>query len=306
MDLKQLEVFVAVAKYNSFSKAAKELFLTQPTVSAHIQNLEKNLDTVLVNRNNKVITLTKAGEILYEHAIYILNNCKKAVYDIKEYSGKIEGVIDIACSSIPEAYILPDFLKSFYSSYPNVKFSISRYDSQDAISEILNERISFGFVGSKINNKQIEYVDLIDDELVLITPIDLVIENKDNYIDVEKLNDLKFIMRKDGSGTQSIIINKLKSHKISVNSLDTIAYVESNESIKEMVKLGLGVSFVSYNSVIDYINLRKVRFYKIKNINFDRKFYFIYSKKKAFTPLEYRFLDGICDYFNINIQKKDK
>lgn len=306
MDLKQLEVFVAVAKYNSFSKAAKELFLTQPTVSAHIQNLEKNLDTVLVNRNNKIITLTKAGEILYEHAIYILNNCKKAIYDIKEYSGKIEGIIDIACSSIPETYILPDFLKDFYSDYPNVKFSISRYDSQDAISEILNERISFGFVGSKINNKQIEYVDLIDDELVLITPIDLVLENENNYIDLNQLNNLKFIMRKDGSGTQSIVIDKLKSHKFPVSSLDTIAYVESNESIKEMVKLGLGVSFVSYNSVIDYINLKKVRFYKVKNINFDRKFYFIFSKKKTFTPLEYKFLDGICDYFNINITKKDK
>ncbi|RGX12272.1 selenium metabolism-associated LysR family transcriptional regulator [Paraclostridium sordellii] len=304
MDLKQLEVFVAVAKYNSFSKAAKELFLTQPTVSAHIQNLEKNLDTVLVNRNNKVITLTKAGEILYEHAIYILNNCKKAIYDIKEYSGKIEGVIDIACSSIPEAYILPDFLKNFYSDYPNVKFSISRYDSQDAISEILNERISFGFVGSKVNNKQVEYIDLIDDELVLITPFDLIIENEDNYIDLDKLSDLKFIMRKDGSGTQSLLINKLKSHKIPINNLDTIAYVESNESIKEMVKLGLGVSFVSYTSVIDYINLRKVRYYKIKNLNFDRKFYFIYSRKKTFTPLEYKFLDGVFDYFNIN--KKDK
>ncbi len=301
MDLKQLEVFVAVAKYNSFSKAAKELFLTQPTVSTHIQNLEKNLDTVLVNRNNKVITLTKSGEILYEHAIYILNNCKKAIYDIKEYSGKIEGVIDIACSSIPETYILPDFLKDFYSSYPNVKFSISRYDSQDAICEILNERISFGFVGSKINNKQIKYVDLIEDELVLITPIDLVLENENNYIELNQLNKLKFIMRKDGSGTQSLVIDKLKSHKFEVNNLNTIAYVESNESIKEMVKLGLGVSFVSYKSVTDYINLKKVRFYKIKNINFDRKFYFIFSSKKTFNPLEYKFLNRICDYFNINI-----
>ena len=113
MDLKQLEIFVAVAKYQSFSKAAKELFLTQPTISAHIQNLEKELGTILVNRNNKIITLTRQGEILFEHAIYILNNCKRAIYDIKEYEGKIEGAIDIACSSIPETYVLPDFLKSF-------------------------------------------------------------------------------------------------------------------------------------------------------------------------------------------------
>ena len=137
MDVKQLEAFVAVAKYKSFSKAARELFLTQPTVSAHIQNLEKELDAVLFNRNNKCITLTKSGEILLENAVSILNNCKKAIYDIKEYSGKIEGLIDIASSSIPETYILPDFIKSFSSKYPDVKFSISHYDSQYAISEIL-------------------------------------------------------------------------------------------------------------------------------------------------------------------------
>ncbi len=107
-----------------------------------------------------------------------MNNCKRAIYDIKEYSGKIEGIIDIACSSIPETYILPDFMKSFSMSYPDVKFSISHYDSQYAISEILNERISFGLVGSKINNPQIEYLDLLDDELVLITPSDFKIDNK--------------------------------------------------------------------------------------------------------------------------------
>ncbi|MGL5718512.1 MAG: selenium metabolism-associated LysR family transcriptional regulator [Paraclostridium sp.] len=300
MDLKQLEVFVAVAKYQSFSKAAKELFLTQPTVSAHIQNLEKELNTVLVNRNNKVITLTKPGQILYEHAIYILNNCKKAIYDIREYEGKIEGIIDIACSSIPETYILPDFLKSFSNDFKNVKFNISHYDSNYAISEILNDRSSFGFVGSKSTNKQVEYIDLIDDELVLITPYDMEIENYDGFIDFKDLLDLKFIMRKEGSGTQSLIVNKFKDYDLNINQLNTIAYVESNEAIKEMVKLGLGVSFVSYTSAIDFITLNKVKFYRVNNVKFDRKFYFIYSKKKTFTPLESKFLDSIFEYFNIN------
>lgn len=300
MDLKQLEIFVAVAKYQSFSKAAKELFLTQPTVSAHIQNLEKELGSVLVNRNNKLITLTRPGEILFEHAIYILNNCKRAVYDIKEYEGKIEGIIDIACSSIPETYILPDFLKSFSSDYPDVKYNISHYDSKYAISEILNERISFGLVGSLIKNDQIEYIDLVDDELVLITPNNTSIKSNDGFIDLDDLISLNFIMRKEGSGTQTLVESKLKRHKFNINQLNTIAYIESNEAIKEMVRLGLGVSFVSYSSAIDYITLNKVKFFRIKNISFDRNFYFIYSKKKTFTPLENKFLDSICDYFNVN------
>lgn len=299
MDFKQLEVFVAVSKHQSFSKAARELFLTQPTVSSHIQNLEKELDTILVNRNNKNITLTKSGEILYNHAIYILNNCKKAVYDIKEYAGKIEGIIDLACSSIPETYILPNFLKSFSSTYPDVKFSISHYDSQYAISEILNERVSFGLVGSKINNNQIEYMDLVDDELVLITPFDLELPNINGFIDINELINLKLIMRKEGSGTRNLILNTLKQNNFSIDKLNILAHVESNESIKEMVRLGLGVSFISYSSCIDYLNSNKIRYYKINNMEFKRKFYFVYSKKKIFNPLEDKFLTKLCEYFKL-------
>jgi DNA-binding transcriptional LysR family regulator len=299
MDFKQLEVFIAVSKHQSFSKAARELFLTQPTVSSHIQNLERELDTILVNRNSKNITLTKSGEILYDHAIYILNNCKKAIYDIKEYAGKIEGIIDIACSSIPETYILPDFLKNFSTNYPDVRFSISHYDSQYAISEILNERISFGLVGSKVNNPQIEYIDLIDDELVLITPSDLNIDAENEFIDINELYDLKFIMRKEGSGTRNLILNTLEKNNFAIDKLNILAHVESNESIKEMVRLGFGVSFISYASCIDYLYSNKINFYRIKNVNFTRKFYFIYSKKKIFNPLEDKFKKSICDYFEV-------
>lgn len=299
MDLKQLEVFVAVVKHQSFSKASRELFLTQPTVSAHIQNLENELETVLVNRSNKTITLTESGKILYEHAIYILNNCKKAIYDIKEYSGKIEGLIDIACSSIPETYLLPGFMKSFSNTYPDVKFSISHYDSRFAISEILDERISFGFVGSKISNPQIKYVNLIDDNLVLITPPDLEIENVDGEIDVSALYDFNFIMRKEGSGTRDLIFKTLKKAGFSTAKLNILAHVESNESIKEMVRQGLGVSFISQISAEEYINSGKLKSYKIKGIDFSRKFYFIYSKKKTFTPLENKFLNELCEYFGL-------
>lgn len=300
MDFKQLEVFVAVCKYQSFSKAARELFLTQPTVSSHIQNLEKELDTVLINRNNKNITLTKSGEILYSHAIKILNNCKKAIYDIKEYSGKIEGIIDIACSSIPESYILPKFIKKFTFHYPDVKFSINNYNSQVVISEILDEKISFGLVGYKPSNNQIQYLDLMDDELVLITPKNILLDNDNGYIDITKLDKLRFIMRKKGSATRNLIISTLKGYNFNVDNLDIIAHVESNNSILEMVKLGLGVSFVSYISVASYLDNNQLNVYKIKNLEFKRKFYFIYSKKKILTPLENKFLYSLYEFFNKN------
>ena len=299
MDFKQLEIFVSVAKHKSFSKAAKELFLTQPTVSSHMQNLESELNTVLINRNNKSVTITEPGKILYAHALEILNTRQKALYNLNEYSGKIEGIIDIACSSIPETYVLPGFLKFFINKYPDVKFNISHYDSQDAINEILDEKISFGFVGSKVNNHQIKYIDLVDDELVLIASKNLEIPNEDGYIDVDDIKNFDFIMRKEGSGTRNLIVKEFEKNKISLDDFNIIAHVENNESIKEMVRIGLGLSFVSYKSAVDYIENNKLSFYKIKNMEFKRNFYFIYSKKKTLTPLEEKFLDGLYKYFGI-------
>jgi LysR family transcriptional regulator, transcriptional activator of the cysJI operon len=299
MDFKQLEIFVAVAKHKSFSKAAKELFLTQPTVSSHIQNLEHELNTVLINRNNKNVTITEPGRILYEHALEILNNRQRALYNLNEYSGKIEGIIDMACSSIPETYILPEFLKFFVNKYPDVKFNISHYDSQDVISEIIDEKISFGFVGSKINNSQINYIDLIDDELVLITSKDLEISNENGYINIEDIKGCNFIMRKEGSGTRNLIVKQFEKNKVSLDDFNIIAHVENNESIKEMVRIGLGLSLVSHRSATDYIESNKINYYKIKNMEFSRNFYFIHSKKKILTPLEEKFIVGLYKYFDI-------
>lgn len=301
MDIKQLEVFVAVAKHKSFSKAARELFLTQPTVSSHIQNLENEMQTILLNRNNKSITLTDSGNILYQHAIVILNDCKKAVYDIKEYSGKIEGSINIVCSSVPEAHLFPNFLNKFCNKYPNITFTINHCDSNLVIPEILSERDSFGIVGSKQKHPHIDYYNLIKDELVLICPPEYDIENDNGYIDIEKLKDLTFIMRKEGSGTRNVILKTLNSSPISLNSLKVRAYVESNNAIIEMVKNGLGSSFVSEISARYLIDKGELKKYRIKDYSFDRNFYFTFSKKKVFTPTEKKFIEYIKNFYKLDL-----
>lgn len=139
------------------------------------------------------------------------------------------------------------------------------------------------------------------DELVLITPKDILLDNDNGYINITKLNNLRFIMRKEGSATRNIIISKLKEYGFNVDNLDIIAHVESNNSILEMVKLGLGASFVSYISVASYLDNNKLNIYKIKNLELKRKFYFIYSKKKILTPLENKFVYNLYEFFNKNI-----
>ena len=300
MDFKQLEVFVCVAKYKSFSKAATNLFLTQPTVSSHIQKLEKELNTTLFERSNKSISLTPSGKILYDNAIIILNNCKKALSDLNDYSNKIDGLIHIGTSSVPETYILPSFINYFHSFYPDVKYNLSHYNSLDVVSEVLDEKIDFGFIGFKPNNNKIKCLDLIEDELVFICSGDISIPNTNGFIDIDKILNFDFIIRKSGSGTHNLMTSSLADNNINIDSLNIIAHVDSNESIKEMVSTGLGVSFISYISAIDYIKSNKINFYRIKENTFKRNFYFIYSKNKFFSPLEQSFFNSVLEFFNIS------
>lgn len=107
-------------------------------------------------------------------------------------------------------------------------------------------------------------------------------------------------MRKEGSATRNLILSTLKEYNFNVDNMNIIAHVESNNSILEMVKLGLGASFVSHISVASYLDNHQLNVYKIKNLEFKRKFYFIYSKKKILTPLENKFLNNLYEFFNKN------
>lgn len=114
MDFRQLETFIEVANLKSFSRAAEKLYITQPTVTNHIQNLEKELGTLLINRSGKNISLTEAGSLLYEYAINIINTCEMAKFDLASYKGRIQGHINIYSSSVPRKHILPNIMVSFF------------------------------------------------------------------------------------------------------------------------------------------------------------------------------------------------
>ena len=296
MDFRQLETFVAVAKLKSFSKAAEYLYLTQPTVSSHILNLEKELNTILVNRSNRNTSLTKAGEILYDYALNIMNLKEGALFKLNEYRGKMVGNIEIASSTIPEQYIVPELISEFNKIYPEVTFSIFHYDSQQVLEGITQGNIDFGIVGAKIPSSQLTYFDLVSDELYLITP------SIPPYDDIDEiaLDDIlkeKFIFREEGSGTRHLVEKVLLDNKLSIGSLNTIAYIENTEAIKQCIRRGMGISFLSKRAVEDEISLKLLRDLKIKGVILSRRFYFVFHKYRTPSPLEKTFQDFVCKYY---------
>lgn len=297
MEFNQLESFIKVVKFKSFSLAAKELYTTQPTVSNNIKNLEKELNTTLLDRNSKTISLTDSGKLFYKYAVELVNIRDKAKFAIADHDCKVEGVIEICASSIPEEYILPYVIKDFSKKYPKVLFSVTHKDSRKVIDSILEGKLNYGIVGAKYYSEVLEYIDFYEDEIVLCLP-----EGERNpwsdkdLLDIKTLFSEKFIFRKPGSGTRRLIEERLSEKGIDLDDLNIISYIDSNEMIKKMVELGLGISFMSKIAVKNECDLKLIKTLRIKGLDLRRNFYFVYNKNRTLPPLVEAFKDFLISW----------
>jgi LysR family transcriptional regulator, transcriptional activator of the cysJI operon len=294
MDIKQLESFLAISKLKSFSKAAEKLYLTQPTISSHIQSLENELGTLLFNRLNKTVTLTSAGEILYEYAVTIVNKKESAIFALSEYKGKIEGVLEIASSSIPEQYFLVDLICEFNKKYPLVRYVLHKYDTGEVLGKLTGGDIDFGIVGSKKEVSNIEYIDILDDELVLIASKNFL-KNGSNVMTLQNLMSHPFIIREKNSGSRSAVEDAFKKNGISHDDLSVVAEVEDNEALKKFVKNGMGISFISRKAIEKEISSSDLVIINIRDFEIKRKFYFAYHRKRLLSPLTVAFKDFLVE-----------
>jgi DNA-binding transcriptional LysR family regulator len=297
VDFRQLETFVEVARLKSFSKAAEKLYITQPTVTNHIQNLEKELGTLLINRFGKKLTLTDAGNLLYKYAINILNSCEMAKFDLASYQGRIQGHLHIYSSSVPRKYLLPTIIKNFLNSYPDVSFTIGDKDSQEVVKGILDGETDFGILGAMHSSNNLRYIDLMEDRLVVITPNSSKFP-EDNFSSIKKdiLFNENIILREEGSGTRKLVENALQKSKVSLNKLNVVAYVEDTEAVIELVSLGVGISFLSEKAIQSSLSLNKYKAFYIDDLDFTRKFYFAFHKNRQLSPLSEAFKNYILDF----------
>ncbi len=298
MDFRQIEAFIQVVRLKSFSKAADAIFLTQPTISSHINTLENELGVKLIDRSGKEIVPTKAGKIFIDYANNLVNIRDNAVHTLSEFSNRLEGKLEIASSTVPGQYLLPQLMKEFLQKHSKVNFSILQFDSKQVIEELLEKNIELGIVGTMIENSKIEYIHLIEDNLVLITP------NNEKYsrftndtITIDIIKDEDFIIRESGSGTRQEFERIFNESAINFKSVNIVAQMNSTESIKQAVSMGLGVSIVSLVSVEDYIKFGQLKAFKISGVALKRAFYLAYHKNRPLSPLTTAFLNFSIKYY---------
>ncbi|QOR35204.1 LysR family transcriptional regulator [Clostridium sp. 'deep sea'] len=291
MEFHQLESFINVVNLKSFSKAADELFITQPAITNNIKNLEKELNTILLNRKNKKITLTEHGKILYKYAVNLINIRDTAKFDINLSKNKMEGNLEININSVAEQYILPYIIKDFSETYPSITFTINHKDSKQVCNDIIKRgNINYGIIVAEQKNPLLEYIDLFEDELIIVVPNTKKYKyNAYKKVAIDFLKNQKIILSDEGSETHLLIKKALAEQSIDLNDLNIILLPQSNESIKKMVALGIGVSIISKCAVENELKLGLLKPYLLKDIRIKRKFSFVYCKNRCLSPIAEQF-----------------
>ncbi len=299
MDLRQLESFVEIAKQKSFSRAAETLYLSQPTLTGHIQSLENELETLLFNRYGKQVTLTEAGQIFYNHAVNILNLREQAYYSMNRYKGRMEGELAIAASTVPQICLLPGLLKAFGGCYPEISYEIKQLDSEGVISTIISGRMDFGFVGTVSSCPELEMFKLCQDRLILITPAEGKFSRlKGDSVTWEQIKNEKFILREEGSATKKFFLSSLRDRGIDLNEINVVANIENPATIVRCVRKGFGITFISERMVKEEIEQGLLRAFALSGFALSRDFYFINHKNRVLNPVARAFKDFTHEFFN--------
>lgn len=297
MELNQLEIFVNVINHKSFTKTAKQLFITQPTVSAHIASLERELETQLLVRTTKEVSPSPQGEILYQYAMQMLNLRDSALQAVRG-RGAMEGCISIGASTIPAQYFLPELMAAFCSKYPKISFQVSTMDSEQVLEQLADWKIDIGFCGMRIPSSKCTFTPLALDRLVVITP------NTEQYqkmvgkpFPISQLVREPFITRESGSGTRRNAEDFLEKNGIATTALNIVAEIEDTESIKKSVNQGLGVSIVSDRSVEDDCRFGKLLSFDLEPAVPARLLYILAHKTRHFSPAAKAFYTFASTFF---------
>lgn len=295
MEFKQLEAFVAVVDYGSFSEAARRLYLTQPTISAHIRSLEDELHMKLIIRTTKKTTITAKGYQLYDSAVRMLDIRNNL---LENFTGAHKHMIDLSASTIPSSYLLPELLAAFGKTHPDVYFHSFQSDSSESISRVLDGTVDLALVGQNTRDESCVFIPFCDDELVIATPVNehyLSLQNE--RISFHDFIEDPIIIREKGSGTKKEMDLFLERIGVSAGSLNVIARMNDLESIKKSIVNGLGISILSLRSVSDLQKTKQILVFPLGESAHKRSFYIVYSKNRILKPHVKQFIQFVRDYY---------
>lgn len=292
MDIRKLDAFCKVYEMQNFSKAGEVMFLSQPTISSHVANLEEQLGVRLFDRLGRKVIPTQAGHVLYRGAVAIFENLDQAKASIELLRDKVVGELVIGCSTIPSLTIVPDVLSGFSVKYPDVSFSINTLDSGEVIKRVSDGEFPVGIVGQDPDDDQIESYLMSEDEVVVVASPDAPWSDS-GTISLDALTAMPWVMREKGSGTRNVLENALIKAGMTLKDLNIRCQVNGTcETIAHTIN-GVGVSITSLAASKHLIDSGRLIRLQVPELEGQRQFYLIYHHGRHMFPALKTFIEYI-------------
>ena len=286
MELWQLEVFMAVAGERSFSRAGNRLGRTQPAISAAIKLLEDELGERLFDRMGKAVKLTRAGELLTDYARRLLRLREEAMLAVGELRGLNRGTLSLGANETTCLYLLPEVLASFKQTYPQVQVDIHRAISRAITKKVLDGSLDFGIVTMPVTDGRLETITIHQDELALIVgPAHRLARRR--AVEMRELDEEPFILHRVGTTTRERLVNHFSDGGVTIK---VTMELESIETIKRFVSIGMGISIVPRLCIAREIQDGSLRALTIRDARFHRQLGLIYNKGRYLSQAARAFL----------------
>ncbi len=288
LNLHRLRVFHAVARRESYSRAAEDLHISQPAVSKHVLDLEEELGAKLFHRLGRRIVLTEAGRLMADYAQRIFLLADEARRALGELEGLERGRLTLGASSTPGNYLLPRALAVFRAKYPHLEISLDIMASHDVVDRILRQDLDLGFVGATFD-AELHVQSYVEDELVLVLrpghPLATV-----RTIPREALETETFILRDVASGTRTVADAEIKARGITIRRM---LELRSVEAVKQAVAEGLGISFISRYAVALEVRHKVLAVAADPRLRFRRPLVMISRKDARLSPAALAFAASV-------------
>ena len=290
IEFRHLESFCRVADLKSFSKAADDLFLTQPTVSGHILSLEQSLSLRLFDRASREVRLTKSGDVFLEYASKILSFRKDLLNALSEFSQGIRGELSLGTSTLPGEYLLPKLIGDFKQDHPSFIISLKIADTREIIQYVLRDHVEFGVIGAKLNHPSLHYEKYEEDEIIVVAPSDHPLTRK-KRVNLEELLKEPWIIREEGSGTRIAVEKALRRKGKSLKQFNVVMEMGSTSSVKEGVKARLGLAFISGRATEGEIRQGSLSRIDVEGFEpISRQIYIVSHRRRTLSPMGMEFL----------------
>jgi len=292
MDLWQLHIFCRVIEHKSFSRAAEAVHLSQPTVSAHIKDLEAHFGCPLIDRLAKEAAPTQAGRLLYGYARRLLGLRDEAESAMSQYQGKTRGRLVVGGSTIPGTYLLPRAVGRFRRRYPEVRLSLVIEDTAGIISGILEGVLELGVVGAESGEKDIRQEAVMEEEMRLIVPRGHPWAKR-RRVALAELWEEPYIAREAGSGTLQSLQAHIGDLGRERRELNVIAEMGSTEAVCQGIREGIGVSILSPLAVAEDLAAGRLKALAVEGLDLTRRFYLTTHRRRSLSPLATAFIEEL-------------